>query len=1168
MKVLLRSICIIIACFAMYARGADPFADVIRKTDPLPPELEKRAFHLPPGFEAQLVASEPEIGKPMNMAFDARGRLWITQSREYPFPVLPVEKKGRDKVLVLEDFAPDGHARKIHTFVDGLNISIGLYPYQDGVIAFSIPKIHFFQDTNNDGRADVDTVLLSGFGYEKDTHGLTSNFRRGYDGWIYADHGFNNDSTVTGRDGSSIKMNSGNCYRFRPDGTHVEQHSFGQVNPFGLMFDPLGDLWSADCHSSPTYMLMHGAYYPSFGKPNDGLGFAPDICKHSHGSTAISGIVFYDDDRFPQEYRWNTFIGNVMTCKINRDSYVQHGSTRIAKEEPDFLSSDDPWFRPVAIELGPDGALYVADFYNRIIGHYEVPLDHPGRDRERGRIWRIVYTGTDSLPSRKPMMVNLSNASAGKLCQELAEPNITLRMLATDQLVDRLGANAIPAVSKLTASREATSTQKVHGLWALSRLGALKQDALTSAAHDQDRTVRVHVMRILAEQAKWSANEAELVRVAARDADPFVQRAAAEALGRHPSAENAPALLALRASVPADDEQLVYVTRMALRNQLVRDQDFDLIAKNLNERDEDFIADVAVAVKSPSAAAFLLHYAEHRTLPQEKLQPMLQHIARYISIENLNRIRDYAESKFRGNADFQLTLFRSIQEGLGQRGAAMPEGFQQWGAALAKKLLTDQRPKDLQWQSFPVSGADSADPWVLQKRASADGDDQAMFMSSLPGGEKLTGGLRSSAFTIPERLSFYLAGHDGYPDKPLKKQNYVRLRDPETHEVLITTPPPRNDAAQRIEWDLSKYVGRRGELEVVDGDAAGAFAWLAIGRFSPEVIRVPDVMPGQFARGRQFGAELAGQLKLAALSDELAALLTDRSASVPARSAAAKALGALGGSNNQRQILSSLLNDPAEPQKTREACARALADGGQAEDHQALVNALKTAPHSLQVEIALAMAGQPTGSEALLKAVEQGNASPRLLQDKHVRDRLAATRPARLEERLASLTQNLPPEDIERQKLIASRLKSFDGARLSNDAGAAVFKQTCAVCHSLDGSGANVGPQLDGVGGRGAARLMEDILDPSRNVDPAFRVTLFTMKDGDVETGLLRREEGDLVVVADSTGKERSLKKGEILSRKASALSLMPDNFSETIKPDDFNQLVGFLLSKAAKQQK
>src|SRR5947207_786353 len=143
------------------AFAANPFEDVIRKTEPLTPEQERKAFHLPPGFEIQLVASEPQIGKPMNMAFDAHGRLWITQSREYPFPVLPVDKKGRDKVMVLEDFADDGHARKITAFVEGLNIPIGLYPYRDGVIAFSIPKIHFFQDTDGDGHADKDEVLLS-----------------------------------------------------------------------------------------------------------------------------------------------------------------------------------------------------------------------------------------------------------------------------------------------------------------------------------------------------------------------------------------------------------------------------------------------------------------------------------------------------------------------------------------------------------------------------------------------------------------------------------------------------------------------------------------------------------------------------------------------------------------------------------------------------------------------------------------------------------------------------------------------------------------------------------------------------------------------------------------------------------------------------------------------
>src|SRR5438552_2096307 len=459
--------------FCTTAFGEDPFAENIRKTEALTPEQEQQALHVPPGFEVQLVASEPAIGKPMNMAFDARGRLWFTQSREYPFAA-PLDKPGRDKILILEDFDDAGHARKVTTFAEGLNIPIGLYPYKNGVIAFSIPNIYFFADTNADGHADTKDLILGRFGFEKDVHGLTSAFRRGYDGWLYADHGFNNDTTLTAKDGSTVKMNSGNCYRFKLDGSHVEQYSHGQVNPFGLMFDELGDLWSADCHSSPVYQLLRGAYYPSFGKPHDGLGFAPDVCSHSHGSTAIAGMVFYAAENFPPEYRGNTFIGNVMTCRINRDSLIEHGSTRITKEEPDFLSSDDPWFRPVDLQLGPDGAIYVADFYNRIIGHYEVPLDHPGRDRQRGRIWRILYVGlatvhppneppgfgvrqssgaipSPSAPNPKRQRTaavqsagahgeafDLSRASIKDVISELANPNLTRRMLAMNQLVDRI----------------------------------------------------------------------------------------------------------------------------------------------------------------------------------------------------------------------------------------------------------------------------------------------------------------------------------------------------------------------------------------------------------------------------------------------------------------------------------------------------------------------------------------------------------------------------------------------------------------------------------------------------------------------------------------------------------------------------------------------------------
>jgi glucose/arabinose dehydrogenase len=247
---------------------------------------------------------------------------------------------------------------------------------------------------------------------------MNSSFRRGFDGWLYATHGFNNNSTVRGKDGSEIKMNSGNTYRVRLDGSRVEQHTFGQVNPFGLCFDPLGNLYSADCHSSPVYELLRGGYYPSFGKPHDGLGFAPTLMEHAHGSTAICGVMHYSDSLWPEEYRDNIFIGNVMSSRVNRDRLVEHGSTKVAKELPDFITTDDPWFRPVDLQLGPDGALYVADFYNRIIGHYEVPLEHPGRDRTSGRIWRITYNG-----KTHPKRPDLNRASVSRLVEALRDPN-------------------------------------------------------------------------------------------------------------------------------------------------------------------------------------------------------------------------------------------------------------------------------------------------------------------------------------------------------------------------------------------------------------------------------------------------------------------------------------------------------------------------------------------------------------------------------------------------------------------------------------------------------------------------------------------------------------------------------------------------------------------------
>ncbi|TDJ31974.1 MAG: hypothetical protein E2O56_06085 [Gammaproteobacteria bacterium] len=149
-------------------------------------------------------------------------------------------------------------------------------------------------------------------------------------------------------------MQSGNTFRMRLDGSHIEHFTYGQVNPFGMAMNELGDLFTADCHTKPITLLLEGGYYESFGKPHDGLGFVPSVMQHLHGSTAIGGIALYSAADFPATLRGNTFSGNVMTSRINRNSLHYDGSSVRATREADFLVSRDPWFRPVDLQLGPD----------------------------------------------------------------------------------------------------------------------------------------------------------------------------------------------------------------------------------------------------------------------------------------------------------------------------------------------------------------------------------------------------------------------------------------------------------------------------------------------------------------------------------------------------------------------------------------------------------------------------------------------------------------------------------------------------------------------------------------------------------------------------------------------------------------------------------------------
>ncbi len=674
--------------FSQVRAADDPYAAHIAPTDPLPPEQEREKLHVPPGFDIELVAAEPDIRKPMNMAFDDRGRLWVTESTEYPFPPKDLSK-SKDCVKILEDTDGDGRVDKVTRFAEHLSIPIGVLPVSDGAIVFSIPKLYKLTDTDGDDRADRQDELYGTFG-QADTHGLINALRWGFDGWIYVNHGFANTSEVKGADGQSIKMNSGNIFRIREDGSRCEYYTHGQVNPFGSCFDPLGNLYTADCHSKPIYMLLRGAWYPSFGKPHDGLGFGPVMCKHDHGSTAIAGVTYYAADHFPPAYRDTVFIGNVVTTRVNFDRLEPHGSTPVAVEQPDFIRSDDPWFRPVDIRLGPDGALYIADFYNKVIGHYEVPLTHPARDRERGRIWRVVYRGTNGAPRPKAPRADWTKATVPELIEDMGHPNLVVRTKATNQLVQRIGPAAVEPV-RAAVTKTPNAFRRTHGIWVLERLGALDDERLTAAAQDQDRLVRVHAQRILSERKEWNSQAKALVLAGLRDEDGFVQRAAAEAVGLHPRTAFLRPLLDLRRRVPKADTQLLHTVRIALRNQFRLAESWEWLAANgRSDGDTKLVVDVATGLDTAESSVFLLDHIRRNVGQNGSFSTdHVRHIARYLPEGRLETLFVLAKGGESAKIDRQISLLEAFHGGLQQRGAKLTDGWKAWGETLAGRLLED-----------------------------------------------------------------------------------------------------------------------------------------------------------------------------------------------------------------------------------------------------------------------------------------------------------------------------------------------------------------------------------------------------------------------------------------------------------------------------------------------
>ena len=434
---------------------------------------------VPDGFQVDLIASEPDIVNPVAMTFDDRGRIWVTESVEYPRKPAGI---GRDRVKVLEDTDGDGRTDKLSIFAEGLNIPTGVAVGYGGVWVLNAPDLLFMRE--QDGKQVSREVVLTGFG-RTDTHELPNSLTWGPDGWLYGLNGVFNQCSILSNNGKRYDFN---CALWR---VHPRTHEFqivaeGTSNPYGLGWDAEGSAIVEACHwandhlfhfvETGHYQRQAGAF-PAFAMP---LG---SITDHSHQKTAYCGLVYLDTDAFPEQYRERICVGNIHGACLNVDRLEREGATYLAHAEPDLLTANDAWFMPVSVKIGPDGCLYVLDWYDRYHCSQDAARDPGGVDRLKGRLYRLSYGDAPTISK-----FDLTTESDNQLIARLASRNIFFRESAQRILAERLSGG--PAFSptandvaptrgelrrklELSAMSRANRKAGLHALWALIGSGSL-----------------------------------------------------------------------------------------------------------------------------------------------------------------------------------------------------------------------------------------------------------------------------------------------------------------------------------------------------------------------------------------------------------------------------------------------------------------------------------------------------------------------------------------------------------------------------------------------------------------------------------------------------------------------------------------------------------------------
>ena len=551
--------------FNLKISGNDQVSDIIKTfagrgevgdhTKPTPPKQTIEKFQVHADFEIEVVASEPTIRQPLYINWDHRGRMWVIQYLQYPFPAglkvikydqwlravfdkmpaaPPNHVKGADKITVLEDTNGDGEFDQAKDVITGLNIATSVTVGRGGIWVLNPPYLLFYPDADGDDVPDRDPeVCLSGFGLE-DTHSVANSLRWGPDGWLYGANG----STTTGTISSEATRNvhfKGQCiWRYHPGTKIFEIYSEGGGNTFSVEIDGVGRVFSGTNNGNTRGMhYAQGGYAKkNWGKHGPltnpyAFGYYEHMRHQGFKERFSQTFAIYDGGAFPAKYNHAIVAANSLHNRVLASRLIPDTSTFRTEDMPPLVLTSDRWFRPVDCKVGPDGAVYLADWYDSRLTHVD-PRDN--WHKSSGRIYRLKAKGAKPI---KPF--DLSKLSSHELVETLTgHPNKWFRQKALRVLADRDDQSITPLLR--VKLEEDSSPRDLEALWALNLLGGFDDDAKLTALKSGNVHIRRWAVRLIGDARSTSPQLAKrLLELAASEADVEVRSQLASTAKRLPA---------------------------------------------------------------------------------------------------------------------------------------------------------------------------------------------------------------------------------------------------------------------------------------------------------------------------------------------------------------------------------------------------------------------------------------------------------------------------------------------------------------------------------------------------------------------------------------------------------------------------------------------------------